>query len=63
MTTDTYYPPVMKLYRSDYPTKKDYIEVYRDCVQHYGKENRVRVFGGWFFFENADDMRYWRNQK
>ena len=55
------YPSTMTLHRSDYPTKAEYITAYRDCNQHYGY--KVRVFGGWKFFETATDMQTWKAQQ
>jgi hypothetical protein len=58
-----FYPPSITLLREDFPNKAAYIAEYRDYVQHYGKANKVRIFGGWKFFDNAEDMRVWKAQK
>jgi hypothetical protein len=63
MTDEKIYPPTINIFREDYPTKRDYIADYRDLVQHYGKANKVRIFGGWKFFENGKDMEYWKETK
>jgi len=58
---DTLYPPSMTLYRDSFRTRQAYLEAYRDCVRHYGF--KVRVVGGWRFFEFVTDYETWKNQR
>lgn len=49
------------VYRDDYRTEAEYRKAYQECNRHYGF--KVRVDGGWKFFQYEDDYRTWKNQK
>ncbi len=51
----------MSLFRDQFATEKEYRQAYREACQHYGF--KVRVEGGWKFFEYETDYRTWKNQK
>ena len=51
----------MTLFRSDFRTAAEYRRAYRECVNHYGF--KVRIEGGWQFFEFASDYATWKAQK
>ena len=55
------YPLRITLLRSDYTCKRAYIKDYRDLCQSYGY--KVRIFGGWMFFESRAAMETWKAQK
>jgi hypothetical protein len=61
MENETYYPTTTSLNRDDYPSEAEYKKAYQDCCKHYGF--KVRVDGGWRFFEFQIDYETWKNQK
>lgn len=55
------YAPIISLYRDCYAKQADYLKDYWDYNNHYGY--KVRVVGGWKFFEFEQDYKTWKNQK
>lgn len=60
MDNQTYFAPVMTIYRNDY-THFEWVEIFNACRRHYGY--KAPVVGGWKFFEFETDYRTWKNQK
>lgn len=55
------------IYRSDYTNQSDYRKALTAVKDEYG-DYKVKVDDGkgswgWMFFESAEDMRVWRQQK
>jgi hypothetical protein len=47
------FPPILRLYRFDYSSRKEYAKAYQAACQHYGKGNKIRVLrAGWWFYES-----------
>ena len=59
--SDCVWDPQMTLLRPLLGNVKDYYRRYRECCRHYGY--KVRVNGGWKFFEFEDDYLNWRRQR
>lgn len=51
----------MSLYRDSFRTRAEYLEAKRECDQHYGY--KMRVVGGWRYFEFATDYETAKRQK
>jgi hypothetical protein len=49
------------LHREDFRAEKEYRDAIKEYSQHYGY--KVRVEGGYKFFEFENDYRTWKNQK
>jgi len=49
------------LLRENFKNYQEYLKVYREFCQYYGY--KVRVYGGWKFFNFEQDYRIWKNQK
>ena len=54
------FPTTMSISREDYTTY-EFRQLYQACNKHYGF--KVRVEGGWKFFEFENDFLTWKNQK
>jgi hypothetical protein len=54
------YPQIVDIFREDY-LKSEYSAAFQDCNQHYGY--KVRLDGGWRFFEFSQDYENWKKQK
>lgn len=54
-------PQSITLFRADCRSRSAYRKAYREYCQHYGF--KVRVCGGWLFFEYATDYQVWKSQK
>ena len=55
------YPQTMSLFRDDFKNQSAYREALKDCKRHYSY--KVRVGGGWKFFEFLNDLETWKKQK
>ena len=55
------YDNVCTVLRHNYETKKEYLSAYRVAEKHYGF--KVRVDGGWKFFQFETDLKTWKGQK
>ena len=46
---DDFYKRSTTLYREDFDTRDEYMDVFRECSKHY--DFKVGVRGGWSFYE------------
>ncbi len=51
----------VSIFRDDYEKRNEYIKDYRQLCTQY--DFKVRVDGGWMFFEFVTDLLTWKNQK
>ena len=58
---ETIWNNTMSLQRDSYKSEKEYRDAYRAACKHYGW--KVRVVGGWKFFQFATDYNIWKAAK
>ena len=59
--TDKIYDTTCTLVREQYSTEREYRMALSECNDYYCY--RVRVSGGWKFFQFEDDYRTWKEQE
>ena len=61
------WPRTITVAQCQFRTRRDYCVAYHEALLHYG-HNKAKVDDGqggrgWKFFESAEELRIWRNQK